>query len=73
MTKQLINEGIIKKKIYAFLGYTGWETEQLEYELEENAWIIIENELKEKIIRKNSQDFWKEKMSELGGRIPLFL
>lgn len=73
MTKKLINEGIIKKEnIRFFLGYTGWETEQLEYELEENAWIIIENELKEKIIGKNSQDFWKEKMSELGGEYLLF-
>jgi putative transcriptional regulator len=73
MTKKLINEGIIKKEnIRFFLGYTGWETEQLEYELEENAWIIVENELKEKIIGKNSQDFWKEKMSELGGEYLLF-
>lgn len=73
ITKKLINEGIIKKdNIRFFLGYTGWETDQLEYELEENSWIILENELKEKIIGKNSQDFWKEKMNQLGGDYLLF-
>lgn len=73
ITKNLINEGIIlKENIRFFLGYTGWETDQLEYELEENSWIIVENELKEKIIGKNSQNFWKEKMNQLGGDYLLF-
>lgn len=73
ITKNLINEGIIlKENIRFFLGYTGWETDQLEYELEENSWIIVENELKEKIIGKNSQNFWKEKMNQLGGDYQLF-
>lgn len=73
ITKNLINEGIIlKENIRFFLGYTGWETDQLEYELEENSWIIVENELKEKIIGKNSQNFWKEKMNQLGGDYQFF-
>ena len=58
-TKDLINEGkISKENIRFFLGYSGWDTNQLDEELEDNSWIIVENELQNKIIGKNSQNFW---------------
>lgn len=68
LTKKLINEGKIKKdNIRFFLGYTGWETQQLENEMETNSWIIAENLYQNKIIGKSTTDFWKEKILELGG------
>lgn len=68
LTKELINEGKIKKNnIRFFLGYTGWDSHQLEHELEENAWIVSENSYKNKIIGKPTTHFWKEKIMELGG------
>jgi putative transcriptional regulator len=67
-TKELINTGIIKKKnIRFFLGYTGWDSEQLENELQANSWILIKNSYENKILGKASVDFWKEKILELGG------
>ena len=46
-TKELINAGkLSKQNIRFFLGYSGWETNQLEEELNDNSWIILENELK---------------------------
>lgn len=67
-TKNLINEGKIKKNnIRFFLGYTGWETQQLEDELHSNTWIVSENIYKNKIISKSPIHFWKEKIMELGG------
>jgi putative transcriptional regulator len=67
-TKNLINDGkISKENIRFFLGYSGWKTNQLEDELNENSWIIVENDLQNKIISKNSQNFWKEKLNEIGG------
>lgn len=67
-TKELINTGVIKKKnIRFFLGYTGWDSEQLENELQANSWILINNNYKNKILGKASVDFWKEKILELGG------
>jgi putative transcriptional regulator len=72
-TKELINEGKISKdNIRFFLGYSGWDTNQLEEELNENSWIILENELQNKIISKNSQNFWKEKLNEIGGEYIYF-
>ncbi|TRZ42866.1 YqgE/AlgH family protein [Robertkochia solimangrovi] len=64
----LINQGDIKENdIRFFLGYSGWETLQLEKELDSNAWVVSENKYKSNIIRKSTLHFWKEKMLELGG------
>lgn len=68
LTKNLINEGKIKKdNIRFFLGYTGWEAQQLENEMQSNSWIIAENLYQNKIIGKSATDFWREKILELGG------
>ena len=41
LTKNLINTGILKKKnIRFFLGYTGWDSEQLETEMQASSWIF---------------------------------
>ena len=54
-TKQLINEGkISKNQIRFFLGYSGWSVNQLEMELQENAWIVTENTLKNQLLSKAS-------------------
>ena len=67
-TKDLINTGIIKKKnIRFFLGYTGWDAEQLENEMYANSWILTKNAYESKILAKESTHFWKEKIVELGG------
>ena len=67
-TKELINTGVIKKKnIRFFLGYTGWDSEQLENEMQANSWILIKNNYENKILGKASVHFWKERILELGG------
>lgn len=67
-TRDLINSGEIKKdSIRFFLGYTGWDANQLETEMNSNSWILIENSYKQKILQKSSSNFWKEKIMELGG------
>ncbi len=67
-TKDLINTGAIKKKnIRFFLGYTGWDADQLENETQTNSWILTKNSCQNKILGKTSSNFWKEKIVELGG------
>jgi len=67
-TKDLINEGKIKKNnIRFFLGYTGWDAQQLDKEMQANSWIITKNIYENKIIGKSTTDFWKQKILELGG------
>jgi putative transcriptional regulator len=67
-TKKLINDGIIKEdNIRFFLGYTGWDSSQLEQEMNSNSWIVTENHYQNKIIGISAANFWKEKIQELGG------
>ena len=69
----LINEGkITTDDIKFFLGYSGWEENQLDSELESNAWLISENTYNNTIISKSSSEFWKEKMLELGGEYSIW-
>ena len=63
----LKNNELTADQIRFFLGYSGWEHEQLEQELELNSWVVTPNEYKNKIIGKPYFDFWKEKMIEFGG------
>ncbi|TRX39692.1 YqgE/AlgH family protein [Flavobacterium restrictum] len=67
-TKELINNGEIgKENIRFFLGYTGWDENQLETEMQGNSWIITKNSYDNKIIGKSTTHFWKEQIMELGG------
>ncbi len=68
LTKDLINKGLLKKKnIRFFLGYTGWDSEQLETEMQSSSWILTKNVYENKILGKASVHFWKERIIELGG------
>lgn len=69
----LINKKVLKPKdIKFFLGYSGWEVEQLENELETNSWVISDNVYKQDLIEKCCSSFWKEKMIELGGEYSIW-
>lgn len=65
---ELIKKDQLKgEDIRFFLGYSGWETNQLTSELRSNTWILSENMHRKQIIDKVNTSFWKEKMLELGG------
>ena len=69
----LIDEKKLNKNdIRFFLGYSGWETNQLVSELISNTWILTENIYKKTIIEKNDVSFWKEKMLEFGGEYSIW-
>ena len=68
ITKNLINSGrITKNNIRFFLGYTGWDEDQLECEMEDSSWILTKNNYENKIIGESSSQFWKKQLMELGG------
>lgn len=67
-TISLINDlTITEADIRFFLGYSGWDSLQLDQELSSNSWVVVANEYQSGIIEKSSSAFWKEKMLELGG------
>ena len=67
-TIKLINSELITENdIRFFLGYSGWDSLQLDQELSSKSWIVVKNEYESGIIQKSAIAFWKEKMVELGG------
>jgi putative transcriptional regulator len=59
-------------KIRFFLGYSGWTSLQLESEIKNKSWIPWCNKHKNKLLKKSSIDFWKQKMNELGGEYKIW-
>ncbi|WP_136465383.1 YqgE/AlgH family protein [Flagellimonas onchidii] len=67
-TVELINtKAISEQDIRFFLGYSGWDSSQLDQELLSKSWVVVQNEYESSILEKSSNAFWKEKMVELGG------
>lgn len=70
--KAYLEKGLIKKnEIRFFLGYSGWSSEQLEAEIKENTWVLIENTYKN-LFSINDSKGWKEKLLEMGGKYRLW-
>jgi putative transcriptional regulator len=68
----IANNEISENNIRFFLGYSGWDSNQLDEELKTNSWVVSENIYKKSIIEKDYQFFWKEKMVELGGEYSIW-
>jgi putative transcriptional regulator len=68
VVKGLINRELItENEIKFFLGYSGWEYEQLNEELNAKSWIVAENKDPKDILSQKPRNFWKHKMMQLGG------
>lgn len=68
MVKELITEGkITENEIKFFLGYSGWNKDQLNEELTAKSWICMQNEDKNRLINHSSLTLWQDKLVELGG------
>tara|TARA_R100001369_G_scaffold20091_1_gene36732 strand:- start:230524 stop:231153 length:630 start_codon:yes stop_codon:yes gene_type:complete len=68
----ILNNLISEKEIRFFLGYSGWDAEQLNEELNSNSWIITAHQDSKDIIERPYRSFWKDKMIELGGNYMLW-
>ncbi|MCM4157450.1 YqgE/AlgH family protein [Gramella sp. AN32] len=63
---------ITDKQIKFFLGYSGWDANQLEEELNSGSWIVTMNDDQTNLIEKPYNSFWKDKMVALGGEYMLW-
>jgi putative transcriptional regulator len=64
--KKLIEQDKIKpESIKFFVGYSGWEPEQLEKELKLNSWIVLEGDLSV-IMKRNTANLWKDILKDKG-------
>jgi len=72
VAKLIADKKINEKDIKFFLGYSGWDINQLENELKTQSWVVTKNIYKKEIIEKDYEFFWKEKMIELGGNYSIW-
>ncbi|MDT0552086.1 YqgE/AlgH family protein [Urechidicola vernalis] len=70
VSKLLVNRKINTKDIRFFLGYAGWEANQLAEELTEDSWKVMENSYPN--ILTTNDSLWKNKLMELGGEYQIW-
>ena len=71
---ELINENKIKNnEIKFFLGYSGWEKEQLNNEIQDKSWILAKKENLEKLAFQETISIWKDKLKKIGGKYLLWI
>ncbi len=69
--KQMINDQLIfPNEVKFFIGYSGWDYDQMLNEVEQESWIITEN--KYQTIRElNNDNLWHASLESLGGKYAL--
>lgn len=64
---QLINQQKIEpQEIKFFLGYAGWNSEQLNSEIKENSWAVHNTFHPELMFLADGEDLWKQALISLG-------
>ncbi|MDX6746996.1 YqgE/AlgH family protein [Polaribacter sp. PL03] len=70
--KNLLNEGLLEESdIRFFLGYSGWDKNQLTDELNEKSWFVAENDF-DNIFSNDQESLWKNKLLQKGGNYKLW-
>ena len=70
--KDLLNNASLNSSdIRFFLGYSGWEKEQLDEEMNQNSWFVDENDF-ENIFSMDDRNLWKNKLLQKGGDYKLW-
>ncbi len=62
----------IKGKIRFFLGYSGWDHEQLRQEIEENTWLVGKMNIDSLLDEKSSSNLWKSALGNLGSKYEIW-
>ncbi len=71
-----VKEAVASKRIEDheirfFLGYSGWEEGQLQNELDDSAWLVMENNFD--LLKKWNVDLWQRQLKILGGKNLLWI
>ena len=65
--KYILQGNKISESIRFFLGYSGWDSEQLNNEIRENTWLVSEEE-KSYLMKNNIKDMWRTALEKLGSK-----
>jgi len=65
--KYILQGNKISEHIRFFLGYSGWESNQLHNEIKENTWLVSEEE-KSYLMKDDTKDMWRKALEKLGSK-----
>lgn len=65
--KYVLQGNAIDGHIRFFLGYSGWESDQLRREIKENTW-MISKEKRDYLLSKDTKEMWKKSLGKLGSK-----
>lgn len=65
--KYILQGNKVDRYIRLFLGYSGWESEQLSTELKENTWLVSKEE-NAYLMNGDTKDMWKQALEKLGSK-----
>lgn len=67
----MIKDGTLRENdIRFFVGYSGWEANQLDKEIKEDSWLVHETDLTD-IFHSDSENLWKNILRELDSEISI--
>jgi len=68
VVKRLLEAGTLhNENVRFFLGYSGWQANQLDAELNDNAWIV--SEIKpEEVMSPMNKHFWNQRLKQMGNK-----
>jgi len=67
-----VENNISDFKLKFFSGYSGWSPKQLDKEIEENSWIVINEYISNFIFDEIDEKFWTSFLSDKGGKNKIF-
>lgn len=67
LKRQILQGYDIHGKVRFFLGYSGWECEQLTQEIKENTWIVAKED-PSYLLDEQTKDMWKNALGKLGSK-----
>lgn len=67
-----IENNVSSLKFKFFSGYSGWSPNQLDNEIDENSWIVINDYISNFIFDKIDEKFWISFLSDRGGKNKIF-
>lgn len=61
-----------ERDIRFFVGYSGWDKDQLEEELDTNSWIVANLNNPEIIFESGQSNMWKRVLRDMGGKFNVY-
>lgn len=67
--KEIINKNPQQiNRVRFFIGYSGWSPGQLQEEMDEKSWVVVDNIPSDVILDTSNDTLWKSLMKKLGGK-----